>query len=132
MKYLNLFLIVLLIGLMASGCSKSAKEKYCDDRDDVRSSVDDLTNSLTTLDVNKIEDSANKVRTNIDDLEQAAQKVNGPPINDLSSAYDQLAAAIRQVAQGGGNLTSNLQTLQTSLSQFSTTLNSFIQAYSCN
>jgi hypothetical protein len=130
--HMRCLLIVVLVGVMAIGCSKSAKETYCDDRDDVRESVDDLAMSVSSADVSRIEDSVSEVREDIDDLDQSAQKVDGPPVAELENDFNQLAAVIEQFGQGGGDLRSNLQAVQAPLSEFAATLSSFVQAYDCD
>jgi prefoldin subunit 5 len=90
-----------------------------------------LASSVSSLDTDRIEDSATEVREDIDELERSAQDVDGPPVAELKTDFNQLTEAIQQFGQGGGDLRSNLQAVQAPLSEFSTTLSSFVQAYSC-
>jgi hypothetical protein len=68
----------------------------------------------------------------MEDLAESATDVDGPPVTDLQASFNQLIETIEQIGQGGSDLPSILQAIQAALSQFATTLNSFINAYSCD
>jgi uncharacterized protein YukE len=126
-----LLLGLLLVPLIACS-SESAKEKYCDDLDDLRSDIQNAANEARNLNVQKTQEAVDQVKSDVNDVKKSAKDVNPDGANQLSAKYDAVATSIQNLGQGGGgSLAANFSQLQTSVADFSNQLNTLIQEYNC-
>ena len=127
-----LLLGLLLVPLIACSSGKSAKEKYCDDLDDVKSDIQTVADEAKNLNVQKTQEAVDKVKSDVDDAKKSAKDVDPGGASQLSAKYDAVKTSIQVLGQGGGgSLAANFSQLQTSVSDFSNQLNILIQEYNC-
>lgn len=109
----------------ATGSSESAtypaaKEQLCQARDQLKTSVQALTQpSLLVGGTTAIKAGVDKVQTDLTDLKTAAQQTYGPQVDAMQSTLNQLETAVGTLGTGGA--TQNLQAVGTAIAPVGTT-----------
>ena len=134
----------LLVGLVAvvavalGGCSSSnkstasgssttvahnypaGKEQVCKARDQLKTSVEDLTNpTLLTSGSSAIKSAVTNVQDNLKNLEKAAKEDYKPQVQDVQNAVKDLQSSVEN--RGNNSITSNLQNIGNAISKVGST-----------
>jgi gas vesicle protein len=134
----------LLVGLVAvvavalGGCSSSnkstasgssttvahnypaGKEQVCKARDQLKTSVEDLTNpTLLTSGSSAIKSAVSNVQDNLKNLEKAAKEDYKPQVQDVQNAVKDLQSSVEN--RGNNSITSNLQNIGNAISKVGST-----------